>query len=166
MAKKSITEARANTKSTKTENEVPTNSKGFRKNYQQGVVGWQQFLAPLRAMVNLSQHATAVGASKSIMDLAAQGIERETKSLAKSKVKIPKRLAGRLELAKSKKFTQAESATSDYFKSLRKLVDLAEKADTATKKVLITEIDTIAGNLQNQSVKIPGRLHKKIENLS
>ena len=109
--------------------EIPTTSKGFRKSYDNGVVGWQVYLANMRFYVNVNQYASAVSADKKLIDYTLKGIANQTKYLADNKVKIPARLASRLDLAKKANHPSFNESTADYAKGLRKLVDLYEMAD-------------------------------------
>jgi len=144
------------------EQEIPVNSKGNRKNYKKGVVGWQQYLANMRFFVNLAQHASGIGTSKGLLDIAKNGIIEQEKELAKQLVKVPARLFKRKELAKKDGMPQHELETSDYFKELRKFVELLEKADTDCKKTMLSELAKVYETLTSANCKVPSRLNKKV----
>jgi len=151
--------------SKKKKDDIKTNSKGYRKNYKAGVVGWQVFLVPLRWYVNLSQHARAIGTSIDMQKMAVDGIKRQEVFLEKQLVKIPSKLSGRRTLALKNGFTQEEIATSDFFKSVNKFIDLVNGADVEAKKSMVTALTTVYKTLKASGDKIPSRLTKRLDNI-
>lgn len=143
--------------------EIPTTSKGFRKSYNNGVVGWQVFLQGMRFFVNVNQYASAVSADKRLIDYTLKGIGQQTKYLADNKIKIPARLASRLDLAKKANHPSFNESTADYAKGLRKLVDLYETADK-TGRTLIKSACIKA--LKSTKVKATNRLRKRIADMA
>ena len=145
--------------------DVPVNSKGFRKNYKSGVVGWQVMLKSMRFFVNLNQHAKGIGASSGLLNTSINGIKSQDKVLAKDLVKVPVRLAKRRVMALNNNMPQHETATSDFFKELRKFTDLILIADKKVKALMINDLKLTIKDLTAKKEKIPGRLSKKINNL-
>ena len=145
--------------------EVPVNSKGFRKNYKSGVVGWQVMLKQMRFFVNLNQHAKGIGASSGLLKASTDGIKNQDKVLAKQLVKVPARLAKRRVMALKNGMVQHESGTSDFFKELRKFTDLILIADKKVKTMMVKDLTVIVNALNKAKEKIPGRLNKKIKTL-
>jgi hypothetical protein len=153
----------ATDKKTDKKTDIPVNSKGFRKSYSDGVVGWQVYLANMRFFVNVNQYASAVSADKKLIDYTQKGIVEQTKYLAENKVKVPARLASRLDLAKKAKHPSFKGNTADFAKGLRKLVDLYETADK-TGQALIKSACLKA--LKTPNVKATNRLRKRIADMS
>lgn len=139
--------------------EVVTSSKGFKKGFVEGVTGWQKELASLRLVVNLFQYISMIGGKVADLNKKVASTEAE---VVKAKVQVPKRLAGRLVIAKKAGFTQYEVGTSDYFKALRRLVDLAEAADQEGKKVIALNAKAALEQAKKAGHKVPGRLAKRI----
>ena len=142
--------------------EVATNSKGFRKSYDSGVVGWQVYLTGMRFYVNVNQYASAVSAAKALIDYTLKGMVNQRKFLADNKVKIPGRLASRLLVAEKSNHTSYKSTTADYAKGLRKLVDLHALADKPGQSLIKTACQkAVAG----AGVKVTNRLKKRIADM-
>ena len=145
--------------------EVSVNSKGFRKNYKAGVVGWQVMLSEMRFFVNLNQHAKGIGTGKALLDCSIKGIKDQDSVLAKSLVKVPARLAKRRSIALKNGMVQHERGTSDFFKAMRKFCELTLNADKTIKAVMLKDLSVIVDKLNKAKEKIPGRLSKKIKGL-
>jgi hypothetical protein len=143
--------------------EIPTTSKGFRKSYDSGVVGWQVYLAGMRFFVNVNQYASAVSADKKLIDYSLKGIAAQTKHLADNKIKVPGRLASRLAMALKANHPSYNSTTADYAKGLRKLVDLYATADKSGQPLIKSACKkALAGN----KVKATNRLKKRIADMA
>ena len=147
----------------KDQDKVAVNSKGFRKNYKSGVVGWQVMLKQMRFFVNLNQHAKGIGASSGLLKTSTDGIKSQDKVLAKQLVKVPARLAKRRVMALNNNMPQHETATSDFFKELRKFTDLILIADKKVKTIMVKDLIAIVKTLNAAKEKVPGRLNKKIK---
>ena len=143
--------------------EVATNSKGFRKSYDAGVVGWQVYLTGMRFYVNVNQYASAVSAPKALIDYTLKGMVKQRKFLTDNKVKIPGRLASRLLIAEKSNHTSYKSTTADYAKGLRKLVDLHALADKAGQSLIKTACQKA---VSGAGVKVTNRLKKRIVDMA
>lgn len=144
-------------------NEIPTNSKGFRKSYESGVVGWQVYLQSMRYFVNVNQYASAISADKKLIDYTLTGIKQQQKILADNKVKIPARLASRLALAEKSNHPSFNESTADFAKGLRKLVDLYDISDNTGKGLIKTACKSA---VKSDKAKITNRLRKRIADMS
>jgi len=143
--------------------EVATNSKGFRKSYEAGVVGWQVYLSGMRFFVNLNQYASAISADKKLIDLSLKGIAGETRYLSDNKVKIPARLASRLAMALKANHPSFNESTADYAKGIRKLVDLYALADSSGQELIK---GAVTAALKSDNVKATNRLKKRISDMA
>ena len=143
--------------------EISTNSNGFRKSYESGVVGWQVYLTGMRYFVNVNQYASAISADKKLIDYTLKGIGKQIKYLADNKVKVPARLASRLAMAQKSNHASYNESTADYAKGLRKLVDLYDLSDK-TGKVLIKS--ACVKGIKGGKVKATNRLKKRIADMS
>lgn len=149
-------------KKTTAKTEIPTTSKGFRKSYDSGVVGWQVYLTGMRFFVNVNQYASAISAPKALIDYTLKGMVKQRKFLTDNKVKIPGRLASRLLVAEKSNHTSYKSTTADYAKGLRKLVDLHAMADKPGQSLIKTACQkAVAG----AGVKVTNRLKKRIADM-
>jgi hypothetical protein len=144
------------------DSKIATNSKGFRKTYDAGVVGWQVFLTGMRYFVNVNQYASAISAKKTLIDYTLKGMVDQRKFLAENKIKIPGRLASRLLMAEKSNHASYNESTADYAKGLRKLVDLYDLSDK-TGKLLIKSACQIA--VKADKVKATNRLRKRIADM-
>ena len=143
--------------------EIATNSKGFRKSYHAGVVGWQVYLQGMRFFVNVNQYASAISADKKLIDMSIKGISDQTKYLDDNKIKVPGRLASRLAMAIKANHPSFNESTADFAKGLRKLVDLYVMADTSGQALLKAACQkAVAGG----KVKATNRLKKRIADMS
>jgi hypothetical protein len=144
--------------------EIPTNSKGFRKSYSAGVVGWQVYLEAMRMHVNINQYGAGISAPKALIDYTQAGFKAQRKFLADNKVKIPRKLDGRLTMAEKNNHPSFASDTADYAKSLRKLVDLYDNKhlDAKGKGMIKTACQSA---LKSAKAKITNRLKKRINDM-
>ena len=144
-------------------NEITTNSKGFRKSYNDGVVGWQVYLSSMRFFVNVNQYASAISADKKLIDYSLKGITAQKAYLAKNKVKIPARLASRLSMAEKSNHPPYNESTADFAKGLRKLVDLYDIADKNGQSLIKSACQKA---IKSDKAKVTNRLKKRIADMS
>jgi hypothetical protein len=143
--------------------EIATNSKGFRKSFDKGVVGWQVYLVGMRYFVNVNQYASAISAPKTLIDYTLKGMVNQRKFLAENKITIPARLASRLLIAEKSNHTSYKSTTADYAKGLRKLVDLYTLSDKAGQSLIKTACKKA---VIVTGVKVTNRLKKRITDMT
>lgn len=151
------------TKAKKDKVDISTNSKGFRKSYESGVVGWQVFLTGMRYFVNVNQYASAISAPKVLIDYTLKGMVNQRKFLADNKVKIPARLSSRLLIAEKSNHTSYKSTTADYAKGLRKLVDLYALSDKTGQSLIKTACQKA---VTGTGVKVTNRLKRRIADMA
>lgn len=144
----------------------PSNSKGFRKSYHKGVVGWQIYLEPLRMFVNINQYASAISAPKALIDYTLKGIVGQTKYLSidlDPPVTIPCKLGGRKALAEKNGHPSYADKSADFGKALNMLVVLHGNKHMDTKgKALIKSACNNALSKASKDVNVTGRLRKKV----
>ncbi|MHC4316623.1 MAG: hypothetical protein ACYSW3_29625 [Planctomycetota bacterium] len=156
------------TKAKKTDGKgYETNSKGFRKGYDEGVKGWQVFLEAMRMHVNINQYASAISADKALIDYTLKGIAKEDKELATQDIKVPKKLACRRAMALKATHPSFNDANPGYAKALRNLVTLYDnKHIDKTGKSLISKACAKALKSASAKAKITNRLRKQISELA
>ena len=146
--------------------EIATNSKGFRKSYEAGVVGWQVYLEGMRFFVNVNQYAAGISAPKTLIDITQVGFKAQRAYLVTNKIKIPRKLNGRLEKAEKNNHPSFNESTADFAKSLRKLVDLydSKHADKKAKSLIKSACATALAS--TKKAKITNRLKKRIADMA
>ncbi len=144
----------------------PSNSKGFRKSYTKGVVGWQIYLEPLRMFVNINQYASAVSADKKLIDYTLKGIAIETEHLTKKldpPITIPSKLAGRRVMALKGSHPSFNDSNTDWSKAINMLTTLHDnKHIDKAGKVLVKAACKKAVMAASSKANLTNRLKKRI----
>ena len=147
----------------------PKNSKGFRKSFDGGVVGWQVYLQAMRMFVNINQYGSAISADKKLIDYTLKGIAMQDKYLAiecKPPIRVPSKLAGRRAMALKASHPSFNDTHVEYAKALRELVGLYKNRH-ATKECqsLIKLACQNAVRKASDKARLTNRLRKNILDL-
>ena len=110
----------------------------FRAAYQQGNVGWQDFLRPARLALNLALYSAKVGCSDSLVERYKKLADSEMEKLTTLRVRVPSDMV--TQHAMLSDISECSVGTPDYILALRKLAGLVKSVAITEQPAIMAEI--------------------------
>jgi hypothetical protein len=110
----------------------------FRAAYQQGNVGWQDFLRPARLALNLAMYSAKVGCSDTLVERYKARAAAEMDKLTALRVRVPSDMV--TQHAMLADVGEVPVGTPDYIIALRKLAGLVKSVELADQPAIMAEI--------------------------